>query len=187
MTGLRNTGNVLPNPDTGQEFVVQTNNFSAQYRRTGAGIVTVVTKSGTNAVHGSIFEFHRETNFNATSHAQSSRTPLHINNFGATLGGPVIKDKTLLFGSYGGLRQITPVNFNTVVPDAQQRTGNFSENLPTTTPAAGLGACETTLNAADKANTSFGGKFFVCDPVTHQPIAGTEQISTPTTRRFLIL
>jgi hypothetical protein len=172
MTGLRNTGNALPNPDTVQEFVVQKNNFSAQYGRTGAGIVTVVTKSGTNAVHGSIFEFHRETNFNATSHAQSSRTPLHINNFGATLGGPVIRDKTLLFGSYGGLRQITPVNFNTVVPDAQQRAGNFSENLPTTTPAAGLGACATTLNAADKANTSFGGKFFVCDPVTHQPIAG---------------
>jgi hypothetical protein len=50
--------------------------------------------------------------------------------------------------------------------------GNFSENLPTTTPVTGLGACATTLNAADKANTNYGGKFFVCDPVTHQPIAG---------------
>src|SRR5438552_2820128 len=94
------------------------------------------------------------------------------NTFGATLGGPIIKDKTFLFGSYGGLRQVNPVNFNTVVPDALQRVGNFSENLPTTTPATGLGACATALNAADKANTSFGGKFFVCDPVTHQPIAG---------------
>ena len=91
MTGLRNTGNALPNPDTIQEFVVQTNNFSAEYGRTGAGIVTVVTKSGTNQVHGSVFEFHRETNFDATSHGQSSKTPLHVNNFGATLGGPVIK------------------------------------------------------------------------------------------------
>ena len=172
MTGLRNTGNALPNPDTIQEFVVQTNNFSAEYGRTGAGIVTVVTKSGTNQVHGSVFEFHRETNFNATSHAQASKTPLHINNFGATLGGPVIKDKTFLFGSYGGLRQVSPVNFNTVVPDALQRAGNFSENLPTTIPTAGLGACATKLNAADVANTNYGGKFFVCDPVTHQPIAG---------------
>ena len=172
MTGLRNTGNALPNPDTIQEFVVQTNNFSAQYGRTGAGIVTVVTKAGTNVLHGSIFEFHRETNFNATSHGQASKTPLHVNNFGATLGGPIIKDKTFLFGSYGGLRQVNPVNFNTVVPDALQRAGNFSENLPTTTPASGLGACATTLNAADKANTAYGGKFFVCDPVTHQPIPG---------------
>jgi len=89
MTGLRNTRNALPNPDTIQEFVVQTNNFSAEYGRTGAGIVTVVTKSGTNQVHGSVFEFHRGTNFNATSHAQASKTPLHINNLGATLGGPV--------------------------------------------------------------------------------------------------
>jgi hypothetical protein len=172
MTGLRNTGNALPNPDTIQEFVVQTNNFSAQYGRTGAGIVTVITKSGTNQVHGSVFEFHRETNFDATSHGQSSKTPLHVNNFGATLGGPVIKDKTFLFGSYGGLRQVNPVNFNTVVPDALQRVGNFSENLPTTTPTPGLGACATALNAADRANTNYGGKFFVCNPVTHQPIAG---------------
>ena len=67
MTGLRNTGNALPNPDTIQEFVVQTNNFSAEYGRTGAGIVTVLTKSGTNQVHGSVFDFHRETNFDATS------------------------------------------------------------------------------------------------------------------------
>jgi outer membrane receptor protein involved in Fe transport len=172
MTGLRNTGNALPNPDTIQEFVVQTNNFSAEYGRTGAGIVTVVTKSGTNQVHGSVFEFHRETNFDATSHGQSSKTPLHVNNFGATLGGPVIKNKTFLFGSYGGLRQVNPVNFNTVVPDALQRVGNFSENLPTTTPVSGLGACATALNAADRANTNYGGKFFVCNPVTHQPIAG---------------
>jgi outer membrane receptor protein involved in Fe transport len=172
MTGLRNTGNALPNPDTIQEFVVQTNNFSAEYGRTGAGIVTVVTKSGTNQLHGSVFEFHRETNFDATSHGQSSKTPLHVNNFGATLGGPVMKDRTFLFGSYGGLRQVNPVNFNTVVPDALQRVGNFSENLPTTTPATGLGACASALNAADKANTNFGGKFFVCYPVTHQPIAG---------------
>jgi hypothetical protein len=179
MTGLRNTGNALPNPDTIQEFVVQTNNFGAQYGRTGAGIVTVVTKSGTNHVHGSVFEFHRETNFNATSHGQSSKTPLHINNFGATLGGPVFKDRTFLFGSYGGLRQISPATFNTVVPDALQRAGNFSENLPTTAPAAGLGACATALNATDKANTSYGGKFFVCDPVTHQPIPGNRADLAP--------
>ena len=57
MTGLRNTRNALPNPDTIQEFVVQTNNFSAEYGRTGAGILTVVTKSGTNQVHGSVLSF----------------------------------------------------------------------------------------------------------------------------------
>ena len=173
MTGIRDTGNVIPNPDAVDQFNVQTNNFSAEYGRTGAGVVSILTKSGTNQVHGSLFEFHRETNFNANNYLQPTRTPEHINRFGATVGGPAWKNKIFFFGSYGGLRQVSPVNFNTVVPDALQRVGNFSENLPaSTTPAAGLGACATKLSAADASNKDYGGKFFVCDPVTHQPVPG---------------
>ena len=172
MTGVRSTGNVIPNPDAVDQFHVDTNNFSAEYGRTGAGVVSVITKSGANQAHGSLFEFHEETNFNSDAYLQTTRTPLHKNIFGATAGGPAIRNKIFFFGSYGGLRQIIPQNFNTVVPDAFQRVGNFSENLPTTTPVSGLGACATTLNAADKANTNYGGKFFVCDPVTHQPVPG---------------
>jgi hypothetical protein len=142
MTGVRATGNVLPNPDAIDQFNVQTNNFSAEYGRTGAGVVSVVTKSGTNTVHGSLFEFHRETNFNANSYLQKTRTPEHINRFGATVGGPAWKNRIFFFGSYGGLRQISPQNFNTVVPDAKQRTGDFSENLTATEPTmAGSSRC----------------------------------------------
>lgn len=172
MTGVRDTGNVIPNPDAVNQFNVQTNNFSAEYGRTGAGVVSVITASGTNTVHGSLFEFHQETNFNANSYLQTTRTPEHINRFGATVGGPAWHNRIFFFGSYGGLRQITPTDFNTVVPDALQRAGNFSENLPTTTPTTGLGACSTALSAADKADTDYGGKFFVCDPITHQPVPG---------------
>ncbi len=173
MTGVRDTGNFIPNPDAIDQFDVQTSNFSAEYGRTGAGVVSVLTKSGTNQVHGSVFEFHQETNFNSDSYLQSTRTPQHINRFGATVGGPVVRNKMFFFGSYGGLREITPHNFNTVVPDALQRLGNFSENLPTsTTLATGLKACSTTLSAADKSNTAYGGRFIVCDPVTHQPVPG---------------
>jgi outer membrane receptor protein involved in Fe transport len=179
MTGVRDTGNFIPNPDAIDQFNVQTSNFSAQYGRTGAGVVSVLTKSGTNQVHGSVFEFHQETNFNADNYLQTTRTPEHINRFGATVGGPVMKDRIFFFGSYGGLREITPQTYNTVVPDALQRAGNFSENLPTTTPAAGLGACATTLNASDKANTNYGGKFFVCDPVTHKPVPGNRLDQDP--------
>ncbi|MGB6974056.1 MAG: carboxypeptidase regulatory-like domain-containing protein [Terracidiphilus sp.] len=172
MTGVRDTGNVIPNPDAIDQFNVQTNNFSAEYGRTGAGVLSVLTKSGTNTLHGSIFEFHQETNFNANSYLQTSRTPEHINRFGATLGGPALRDRIFLFGSYGGLRQVSPQNFNTVVPDALQRVGDFSENLPTTPPVTGLGACATSLSSSDKSNTNYGGKFFVCDPITHQPVPG---------------
>ena len=172
MTGVRDTGNVIPNPDAIDQFRVQTNNFNAEFGRTGAGVVSVVTKSGSNAVHGSVFEFHQETNFNANGYLQSTRTPEHINRFGATVGGPAWKDKIFFFGSYGGLRQISPHNFNTVVPDAMQRAGDFSENLPTTLPNSGLGACATKLSSTDTSNKNYGGKFFVCDPVTHQPVPG---------------
>ena len=172
MTGVRNTGNVIPNPDAIDQFSVQTNNYSAQYGRTGAGVVSVLTKSGTNSVHGSVFYFNQETNFNSDAYGQTTRSPLHRNRFGGTAGGPVMKDKIFFFGGYAGLREINPVQFNTVVPDALQRVGNFSENLPTTTPVAGLGACATALNATDKANTNYGGSFFICDPVTHTVVPG---------------
>jgi len=160
MTGLRDTGNVLPNPDAMDQFNVQTNNFSAEYGRTGAGVVSVVTKSGGNTVHGSVFEFHQETNFNATSYQQSSRTPQHINRFGGTVGGPALKDKIFFYGSYGGLRQISPQNFNTVVPDEKQRKGDFSENLNAT-------------------GTNYGGKFTVYDPVTNLPVPGNRLDLSP--------
>jgi len=177
MTGVRNTGNVLPNPDAIDQFTVQTNNFSAEYGRTGAGVVSALTKSGTNSVHGSVFYFHRETNFNSDSYNQTTRSPLHRNYFGATVGGPVMKDKAFFFGSYAGLREINPSNFNTTVPDARQRIGDFSENLPSTVPLSGISSktgCNTKLSAADTAAAKNigGGLFFVCDPVTHMPIPG---------------
>ncbi len=181
MTGVRSTGNVLPNPDAIDQFNVETNNFSAQFGRTGAGVVSVVTKSGTNQVHGSLFEFHQETNFNSDAYLQTTRTPQHINRFGATVGGPARKDKIFFFGSYGGLRQISPVNFNTIVPDAKQRVGDFSENLPldpgtianqNVLIAAHKNACAPTLAGVDAGNVAYGGRFVVCDPITFQPVPG---------------
>ncbi|HXZ31698.1 MAG TPA: carboxypeptidase-like regulatory domain-containing protein [Terriglobales bacterium] len=65
MSGARNYGNQLPNPDALEEFRAETNNYSAQYGRMGGGVVTAVTKSGTNQFHGSLFEFNRNTDFNA--------------------------------------------------------------------------------------------------------------------------
>jgi hypothetical protein len=85
MTGVRDTGNVIPNPDAIDQFTVDTNNFSAEYGRTGAGVVSVLTKSGTNTVHGSVFYFNQETNFDSTGYLQTSRTPQHKDQFGAAM------------------------------------------------------------------------------------------------------
>src|SRR6185369_2315063 len=100
MTNLRNTGNILPNPDAIQEFRVQTNSYNAEYGRYASGIINVITKNGTNNFHGSLFEFVRNTVFNANDWgSQLARAPFHRNQFGATIGGPIKRDKTFFFFS----------------------------------------------------------------------------------------
>jgi len=141
MTGIRNTGNILPNPDAIQEFRVQTNNYSADYGRFQNGVVNTLTKSGTNNIHGSLFEFVRNTVFNANNWGNTGATPpLHRNQFGGTIGGPIIKNKTFFFGSYAGLRQITNTFFNgAIVPTDLERVGDFSQSATKpVNPATGL-------------------------------------------------
>src|SRR6266404_368863 len=123
MTGLRNTGNSLPNPDAIQEFRVQTNSYAAEFGRFAGGVINVLTKSGTNQFHGSLFEFNRNTIFNANVWGSTLATPpLHRNQYGGTVGGPIKKDKTFFFASYSGLRQITSTFLNNaVVPTPLER------------------------------------------------------------------
>jgi len=138
MTGLRNTGNILPNPDAIQEFRVDTNNYSAAYGRSSSGVVNAVTNSGTNQFHGSLFEFVRNTILDANIwNNQSGKPPLHRNQFGGSLGGPIRKNKTFFFFSYQGLRQSTP-NFvsGVTVPTAAERTGDFSADKAIKNPYA---------------------------------------------------
>jgi len=128
MTGLRNTGNILPNPDAIQEFRVQTNSYNAEYGRFASGVINVLTKSGTNQFHGSLFEYLRNTVFNANDWgSQLARAPFHRNQFGGTIGGPIKRDKTFFFFSYSGLRQATSTFVSgAVVPTALERAGNFT-------------------------------------------------------------
>jgi len=169
MTGLRNTGNILPNPDAIQEFRVQTNNYAADYGRFQNGIVNTITKSGTNNLHGSLFEFVRNTIFNANDFGNQGATPpLHRNQFGGTIGGPVVKNKTFFFGSYAGLRQITSTFLNgATVPSALERTGNFSQSngkqvIPgsqTTTGAGGTRYANDQLTGLDPVAMNVINKF----------------------------
>jgi len=165
MAGLRNTGNATPNPDAVEEFRVQTNSYNAEYGRFAAGIINVVTKSGTNQFHGSLFEFWRNNALNAHDWNNPANSPLHRNQFGVTAGGPIQKDKTFFFFSYGGLRQIQSTFLNgAVVPTAAERNGDFSK-----TPGA---------NFVVPAGTSYAGQTpgtkFHCDSTTGLPTGGTQ-------------
>lgn len=162
MTGLRNSGNTIPNPDAISQFNVETNNFSAQLGRYAAAVVSVVTKSGTNSYHGSAFEFYRTKNFTATAHNSQTKAAYARNQFGATLGGPIIRNKDFFFGSYGGLIDTTSPAYTGNVPSAAQITGNFMENLPLAgeqlDPTTHLPSCGVAPSAAE--NTGF--RFYVC-------------------------
>ena len=140
MTALRNTGNILPNPDAIQEFKVQTNSYNAEYGRFSSGVINVITKAGTNVIKGSVFEYFRDGKMNAKDWGAVLGTPpLKRNQFGATVGGPLRRDKTFFFGTYSGLRQTTSTFLNTaIVPTPLERTGDFSQSrtLPTD-PATG--------------------------------------------------
>jgi Carboxypeptidase regulatory-like domain/TonB dependent receptor len=128
MTGLRNTGNILPNPDAIQEYRVETSNYDAEYGKMSSGVITVLTKSGTNNLHGTLFEYWRDSALNANSWNSALATPpLRRNQFGGTFGGPIIKDKTFFFVSYQGLRQLSSFFFTgATVPTAAERTGDFT-------------------------------------------------------------
>ncbi len=178
MTGVRNTGNPLPNPDAIREFRVDTNNFSAQFGRNSAGVVTVLTKSGTNQFHGSAFEFFRDRNFNATQRNQNQKTPYNQHRFGGTVGGPILKDKLFFFGSYAGFRFISDNIFNPTLPSAAMLQGNFSENTPIGTAPADSAKCAATAQSSTRfwacnpylpkasAWCNFQGHANVCDPST---------------------
>ena len=134
ITGMRNYGNPSPNPDATEEFRVETSAFSAQYGQFSAAVVSVITKSGTNKLHGGLFEFNRNTDFNANSWAPAHNaagkiivSPYHRNQFGGNVGGPIKKDKSFFFFSYGGTRQVTDAVFTGgITPTAAERLGDFT-------------------------------------------------------------
>ncbi len=118
---------IQPSPDALAEFKVITSNYSAEYGRVGGAVVNAVMKSGTNQFHGSAYEFLRNTNLNATgflfSPAVFVKPTLQRNQFGATVGGPIIKNRLFFFGDYEGFRQLQRyLNFDSL-PTATDRNG----------------------------------------------------------------
>jgi hypothetical protein len=107
------------------EFSVVSSNNSASYGITGGGVINAVTRSGTNDVHGSVYEFVRNDFFDAEGYFDPSKLPFRRNQFGATLGGPVYKNHTFLFGNYEGLRNVLTTTSSPTVPTATAKAGTF--------------------------------------------------------------
>ncbi len=137
-----NINAITPSVDSIQEFKVETSNYSAEYGRSAGGIVSVSIKSGTNAFHGDVFEFLRNTVLDANDffakRAGQPRTPLHRNQFGGTVGGPILKNRSFFFVGYEGQRQTSDQSGFTTVPIGEEATGNFGA-IPIYNPADVVG------------------------------------------------
>jgi len=169
-----------PSVDAVQEFKMQTNFFSAEYGQTGGAVVNMVTRSGTNAFHGTGYYFMRDAKLNAndwfSNRAGRAIPDFHRDQLGGVLGGPIVKNKTFFFSAYERTWQETPTSQQRSVPTALQRAGNFSQTFN------GSGALmqiydpfSTTTNAAGNiVRTPFAGNMIPAsrfDPVSARALS----------------
>lgn len=121
-----------------QEFRVQTSTYGAQYGKSAGGVINVVTKSGTNNLHGSIFEYHRNDNLDARNFFDPGSPPeFKRNQFGFSAGGPILRDRTFFFTSYEGLRERLGLTSLSTVPSVDARAGLVPD--PTTGELVNVG------------------------------------------------
>jgi len=139
--GGGNGTSVIPDLDSIAEFRIQTANFDAEYGNYSGGLVNVVTKSGANQFHGNAFEFLRNNKMDARNFFSyngtdpvtgaeipgSARAELHRNQFGGTIGGPIIHDKLFFFGDYQGTREVRGEPQLVLVPSGPELTGNLAD------------------------------------------------------------
>jgi len=120
--------------DAVEQFTVLTSNYPAQNGCSSGGIIGASTRSGTNEFHGSVYEFFRNSALDARNFFDGKKPPFRRNQFGVSLGGPILKDRTFIFGDYEGLRSSTGVTQVDTVPSADARAGKLSTGPITVDP-----------------------------------------------------
>ncbi len=141
---------VSPSVEDIQEFKLLTGVYTAEYGRFSGGQILITTRSGANAIHGSAYEFYRNSVFDAKNYFSPGAVPSFTRNqYGMAIGGPIVKDHTFYFGTYEGLRLSQPISAAATVPSLLERQGNFTELLPKTiiNPNTGVAYPNNTLPA----------------------------------------
>lgn len=139
---------VIPSIDAIQEFKVQTSNYSAEFGRASGAIVNIAIKSGTNQLHGTAYEFVRNDKLDARDYFDPDKTPLRRNQFGFSLGGPVVKDRVFLFGNAEWMRERRTNMRGFLVPETAWRSGDFA-GQPTLYDPMNIDAAGNRLPFAD--------------------------------------
>ncbi len=151
------TSGVKPSVEAIQEITVQTNSYSAEAGRTAGGVVNIVTRSGTNQFHGTLYEFFRNDIFDSKNVLQPSgqRKPeLRQNQFGGSFGGPIFRDRTFFFGDYEGFREVNGLTYTSTVPtiDEYNNINSLNGGSPQALVAQGAG---TQPYAVDKVALNY--------------------------------
>ena len=149
-----------PSINTTSEFKIDNSTYSAEYGRSSGSIVNVLTRSGTNAFHGEVFDYNRNNSFDARNFFNpkgTAQNALKRNNFGAALGGPIFRDKAFFFGSYEGLRQHQTIVLNSGVLTAAQRAQVTAANNPTAVALLALIPVANTTGAGSLVPNRFVG------------------------------
>src|SRR4051812_881366 len=137
-------------PDAVQEFKVQTNNYRAEYGRAGGAVINASMRSGTNAFHGSLYEYLRNTNLNAVGFfkpVNNVKPTYQQNQFGGSIGGPIKHDKLFFFADYEGYRRIRKTLQFATLPTVEQRQGNLG--IPVVNPITGATYANGIIPASD--------------------------------------
>jgi outer membrane receptor protein involved in Fe transport len=129
---------VSPSLDAIQEFRVHTSNYSAEFGGQGGAQINISTKSGTNSLHGDIYEFVRNQALDARNFFDLAKPDFTQNQFGASIGGPIKQDKTFFFANYEGNRIFQGITIASALPTALERSGNFAGMGPIIDPTTGL-------------------------------------------------
>ena len=123
------TQTIKPSLDAIQEVKILSNLYAAELGRTGGAVINVITKSGTNEFHGSAYEFFRNDIFDTADWLTQKVAPYKQNQFGGSLGGPIVRGRTFFFADYEGYRNVQPTTFIGSVPTDAMRNGDFSDLL----------------------------------------------------------
>ena len=153
---VENGASIVPTLDSIEEFRLLTNSFNAEYGRFSGAIVNVVTKSGTNQIHGSAYEFLRNEKLDTRNYFDLERGAFKRNQFGGTIGAPVVKDKLFFFGDYQGTREVRGVSSGLInVPSLLERGGDFSDLATTQFQAFADSNGNPTVVRGDNSSTNF--------------------------------
>ncbi len=163
-----------------REFQVLTNSFSAEFGRHTGAVINAVTKSGTNAVHGSGFEFHRSDSLDAKNFFDKVKPPFERNQFGASLGGPLRKDRTFFFANYEGLREGLGQTLLFTVPSQSARQGNVNAAIKPfldSYPLPNGQLFGTTRGEFSRQVTRTTREHYVVGRIDHQLSAGSQMFA----------